>query len=241
MLEIACFNAASAIAAVRAGADRIELCADYSAGGITPSLPTLLAIQDELDFTNIEESLTGEGTPRDKRVPINVMIRPRGGDFNYSAVEFETMKRYLQSFKTSSVVDGFVFGILAANKRVDEERNRQLVELAAPLPCTFHRAIDEVDDLDAAVETIIECGFKSILTSGGKKSAREGANEVARLQEKYGDRIHLILGGGIRSSNAVDLKSETGLGWVHSAAITREGEMVDEEEVRSMVTLLKEA
>ncbi|KAF1931504.1 putative copper homeostasis protein [Didymella exigua CBS 183.55] len=223
MLEIACFNAASAVTAAKAGADRIELCADYAAGGVTPSLSTLHSIRKATDK------------------PIHVMIRPRGGDFTYSAAQCSQMKSNIDMFKESSAVDGFVFGILTAGNEIDQARNRELVEAAKPLPCTFHRAIDDVTDLDAAVETIVDCGFASILTSGGAKNAWEGRARVGELQQKYSGRISIILGGGIRSTNVVDLKHETGVQWVHSAAITGPDEEVDSEEVGKMVELLRNA
>ncbi|KAF3010617.1 hypothetical protein E8E13_003283 [Curvularia kusanoi] len=223
MLEIACFNAASAIAAALAGADRIELCADYSAGGVTPSLSTLHAVRSKTDK------------------PINVMIRPRGGDFNYSAAELSQVKSSIETFKASGMVNGFVFGVLDAADRVDVEKNRELIGLAAPLPCTFHRAIDGVEDICAAVEMIIDLGFRNILTSGGASNATSGADEVAGLQKKYGQRISLILGGGIRSANVQELKRRTGVEWMHSAAITSGDETVDEEEVKKMIALLQDA
>ncbi|KAF2631801.1 hypothetical protein BU25DRAFT_197168 [Macroventuria anomochaeta] len=232
-LEIACFNASSAIAAVKAGANRIELCADYAAGGVTPSLSTLQAICAAVPDLQ-------QPTPRDGfGITINVMIRPRGGEFSYTPAEFDQMKKDIEMFKESKRVDGFVFGILCENKMLDEKRNRELVEAAKPLPCTFHRAIDEVEDLDVAVETIIDCGFKSILTSGGANTASEGMHVVRYLQEKYHGKLDVIIGGGIRSTNVLKLKGETGVKWLHSAALTGDGEEVDEEEVRRMLILLQ--
>jgi copper homeostasis protein len=219
MLEIACFNSASAIVAAKAGADRIELCADYAAGGVTPSLS---ALQDVCKETII---------------PINVMIRPRGGDFNYSDEEMRQMKKDIEMFKAS--VSGFVFGILDPGGRIDGARNRALVEEATPLPCTFHRAIDEVGELEEAVVEIIGCGFKSILTSGGMKNALEGTERVGHLQKKFGKTISLILGGGVRGTNVEELKRRTRVQWFHSAAITTTlGEDVDEEEVKKMQQIL---
>lgn len=239
MLEIACFNAPSAIKAAKAGADRIELCADYSAGGVTPALSTLQSIRQELDTSSQHTSTNGSASASHDKIPINVMIRPRGGNFAYSAAEFSQMKSNIETFKSSNTVDGFVFGILTPDNRIDEARNRELADAASPLPCTFHRAIDEVDNLDAAVETIIDCGFTSILTSGGAKRASEGRARVAELQAKFGKRISIILGGGIRGSNALGLRNGTGVEWLHSAAITGSDEEVDEEEVRKMVALLQ--
>ncbi|RMZ72036.1 copper homeostasis [Pyrenophora seminiperda CCB06] len=218
MLEIACFNAPSAIAAANAGADRIELCADYAAGGVTPSFPALRQVREETS------------------IPVNVMIRPRGGDFRYSADEFQQMKREMEAFK--SLASGFVFGILDSNCRLDKPRNRELVELAAPLPCTFHRAIDEAVELEEAVEAAIWCGFKSILTSGSEKNSLQGAEKLHQLQTRFGMRISVIAGGGVRSTNVQELKRKTGAEWLHSAAITRPGEDVDDEEVRRMQQVL---
>jgi copper homeostasis protein len=106
--------------------------------------------------------------------------------------------------------------------------------MAKPLPCTFHRAIDEVKDLGEATEKVIECGFKSILTSGGMKNALEGAEKVQQLQIRYGERVSLILGGGVRSTNVQELRRRTGVEWLHSAAITMPGEDVDEEEIKKI-------
>ncbi|KAF2134564.1 hypothetical protein P153DRAFT_329017 [Dothidotthia symphoricarpi CBS 119687] len=219
MLEIACFNLASVTVATKAGADRIELCDDYLAGGVTPSITSR---------NNITEAIT---------IPINIMIRPRAGHFNYSTAEFEQMKSDIKLHK--SWANGFVFGILDSTNRVDE-RNQELVQLADPLPCTFHRAIDEVEDLDEAVETVIAYGFKSILTSGGMKNAIQGAERVAVLQKTHGEKIQLILGGGVRGINALELKRKTGVDWLHSAAITKSGEEVDYEEVVKIKDVLKD-
>lgn len=223
MLEIACFTASSALAAAQAGADRVELCANYSAGGVTPSLETLFHVHTQLQ----------QHQPPDQVLaPINIMIRPRAGDFIYSSAEFETMRHDIVRLKPFA--SGFVFGILDRRGNVDVARCCELLDLADPLPCTFHRAIDEVEDLELAMERIVEVGFKSVLTSGGQKSAVEGAEKVKILQEKFGQRISIVLGGGIRAGNVENLKSRTGVEWVHSAAITGGGEEVDADEVRRL-------
>ena len=241
MLEIACFNALSAITAAKAGASRIELCADYAAGGVTPTLSTLHSIRSALEQSSDDPASPDDTELDNKRIPINVMIRPRSGNFTYSPTSLSQMKSTIEMFKSSRMVDGFVFGILTPSLQIDIAPNEALVALAHPLPCTFHRAIDEVEDLDAAVEAVIECGFKSILTSGGAKTASEGKVRVAELQRKFGGRISVIAGGGVRSGNVRELKMETGVEWVHSAAVTGEGEEVDEQEVRRMVEILQDA
>ena len=230
MLEIAIFHPSSALPALLAGAHRLELCDDYAAGGVTPSLTTLQTVHKTIHAS------TNAPTP----IPIHVMIRPRGGNFTYSPVELSQMKSEIEIFKESGMVDGFVFGVLDAEGRVDRASNAHLLASAAPLPCTFHRAMDVVPDLDAAFETVIELGFRSVLTSGGPGGAREGADRVSGLQERFGGRISVVLGGGVRSGNVGELRRRAGVGWVHSAAITEAGEGVDGEEVKKMVELLKE-
>ncbi|KAF2196528.1 hypothetical protein GQ43DRAFT_252932 [Delitschia confertaspora ATCC 74209] len=220
MLEIACFNPSSVLAASRSGADRIEFCANYSLGGITPSLNALRNLRAEIP------------------IPIYIMIRPRGGDFVYSDAEFNRMKSDIEAFKAAGA-DGFVFGILDHGRGVDAGRNRELVELARPTQCTFHRAIDLVENLEGAVEIVVGCGFAAILTSGGQENAVQGASVVAGLQRRFGERIGFILGGGVRAENAGELEGRTGVGWLHSAAITGEAENVNEEEIRRIREALK--
>lgn len=236
MLEIAVFNPSSAHLASLAGASRLELCADYAAGGVSPSLSTLQTVHQTL-LTNTAHPETPVPVP----IPIHVMIRPRGGDFVYTPAELNQMKSSIEAFKTTGLVDGFVFGALDAAGRVDRVGNSRLVGAAAPLPCTFHRAMDVVEDLDAAFETIVELGFRSVLTSGGPGSASEGVERVAELQRRFGQRISVVLGGGVRSGNVRELRRRAGVEWVHSAAITGEGEGVDGEEVGRMVELLRDA
>ncbi|KNG44347.1 copper homeostasis protein [Stemphylium lycopersici] len=164
------------------------------------------------------------------------MIRPRGGDFNYSAEEFVQMKEEMNMLKP--LASGFVFGILDSNNLVDDARNRELVQMAAPLACTFHRAIDETKDLEMSVEAVINCGFKSVLTSGSMRNALEGAEQLGRIQKKYGRTLSIIAGGGVRRTNIEELRAKAGVTWLHSAAITQHGEDVDELEVKKMQILL---
>lgn len=164
-LEIAIFNASSAQIAYTSSADRLELCAEGSSvnGGTTPSLSTLKSVITSLqrvDSTKIDEADHVTATEAKKSIPIYAMIRPRGGDFVYFDEEFETMKEQLLALKSAiysqageiesqeeisfGKVNGFVFGILTKESKVDRVKNAELVRLAAPLPCTFHRAFDEV-------------------------------------------------------------------------------------------------
>src|SRR5439155_21977641 len=133
-------------------------------------------------------------------LPIFAMIRPRGGDFVYSDAEFELMRGSVATAKELGM-DGLVLGLLTRERRVDVERTRELVELARPLPVTFHRAFDESVDLAAALEDVIASGAARILTSGGAPTAPEGIATLAKLVAAAGNRIIILPGSGINATN----------------------------------------
>lgn len=218
-LEIACFNVASALAAAEAGADRIELCAGADVGGTTP------LINDLKFLINVVE------------IPVNVMIRPRGGNFVYSEDELGQMKCDIESFV--GYANGFVFGVLDQESRVDEGRCRKLMESAAGTPWTFHRAFDEVSDLVEAAKQIAELGIDSILTSGGKPSAIEGAEDLEMLIAKSQNIPKVIVGGGVRSSNIQKLMQTTQAQWFHSSALVDDTGVASKEEIRKLLEKLR--
>ena len=214
-LEIACFNLESAIIAEANGAHRIELCENYNEGGITPSeklIKTVLAATD---------------------LPVFVMIRPRPGDFCYSEKEIEQMKSQILLCKENNC-DGVVFGILTPDKNINTIACAELVRMANPLPATFHRAFDEISDSEQALEKIIECGFKRILTSGGAKTAKEGKGKLKRLIEIANKRIIIVPGGGVRSSNIADIDAFTYATEFHSAAVIDNTDLADAIEIQLM-------
>jgi copper homeostasis protein len=170
------------MAAQEGGADRVELCANLLEGGTTPSAGTIQLARERV------------------AIGMNVMIRPRGGDFCYSDVEFEVMKLNVELAKKSGA-DGVVIGILRENGSVDTERTRQLVELAHPSSVTFHRAFDMSRDPYEALEDLIGLSVNRILTSGQEISALEGLDLIADLIQKAGDRIIIMPGGGITERN----------------------------------------
>lgn len=180
LLEIAVETMEAAEAAQRAGADRVELCAELQASGITPPTSVLNAVRKKL------------------RIPIFVMVRPRPGDFVYSAAEFQEMKTSVAAAKNAGA-DAVVFGVLTPARTVDIHRTRDLVTLAQPLPVTFHRAFDETNDLSQALEDVIQTGATRILTSGGAKSALEGVNAIAQLVKTAAERITIVPGAGINA------------------------------------------
>lgn len=221
LLEIACFSLESCLLAQQTGADRIEFCADYSVGGITPS---------KTDIIKAKETLN---------IPVHVIIRPRGGDFVYNEDELTQIKQDILFCKTHHI-DGVVFGALTQNHQVDKAINKLLIELAGEVSTTFHRAIDECEDMDVAVNDLIGLGFSRVLTSGGKPSAVEGKEKLRSLQEKFGKKITIIPGGGIRSSNIESLINETGCFEFHSAALTNDKEKVSIEEVKNLLEKVKQ-
>ncbi|KFE98159.1 copper homeostasis protein [Chryseobacterium formosense] len=211
-IEIACFNPESAIIAYENGADRIELCDGLSEGGTTPDFETTKQLREKINS------------------PIFVMIRPRGGDFTYSDAEFEQMKSELIRLKSLNV-DGFVFGILDENNEVNMEQNKELVELAKPYQCTFHRAFDRAKNLENSLEKVIECGFKTILTSGQKPNVLEGKENLKKLVELSNGRIEILVGGGLRSTNIEEIRDFTKAGYFHSSAITDGGAFAVADEI----------
>ncbi|MEQ8687984.1 MAG: copper homeostasis protein CutC [Imperialibacter sp.] len=195
-IEVVCYNITSVLNAIEGGASRIELCDSPGDGGTTPSAGMILAAKEKA------------------RIPVFVMIRPRGGDFLYSDEEFEVMKKDIESAKKLGA-DGVVFGILKANGDIDIERNRSLVELARPLKVTCHRAFDMTNDPYKALEACIEAGFDRILTSGQQANVSDGRLLLAELVKKAGDRIIIMPGAGVSEENVADLVKTTGAKEIH--------------------------
>jgi len=175
-------------------------------------------------------------------LPIFAMIRPRAGDFTYSAEELGQMRGEIDTAKQLGM-DGIVLGLLTRDQSVDVERTRQLVKAAQPLPVTFHRAFDDVANLDAAFEDVIATGARRILTSGGSPSAPAGIEKLARLVVAAKDRILILPGGGINASDAVDVARQTGARELHSGlgsvlAYGQEDYGLFESEVRKLASQL---
>jgi copper homeostasis protein len=201
LLEISVESAEAALAAERGGADRIELCSNLSTGGLTPSAELMSAVRGQL------------------RIPIFAMIRPRPGDFVYSAAEFAAMKNDIGSAKKFRM-NGVVLGILDSDHHVDVARTQELVELARPLPTTFHRAFDASADLRQALEDVIQTGAARILTSGGAAGAPEGAAMLAELVAAAQSRIVIVPGAGINASNIARVAQQTCAREFHSGLST---------------------
>ena len=197
ILEICVDSSESALAAERGGAHRVELCGDLLEGGITPSAGLIETVRKRV------------------RIGVHVIIRPRGGDFCYTADEFESMKRDVLAAKHLGA-DGVVFGILKEDGHIDTARIRTLVELARPLSSTFHRAFDMSVDLNQALEDVIHSGISRVLTSGGEQNAEDGIPTIARLVAAAKSRVAIMVGGGIRETNARRILAETGAREIHA-------------------------
>ncbi len=199
ILEIAVFNVASAIAASNAGANRLELCENPFDGGTTPSYGTLQTVREKVS------------------IPVFPIIRPRGGDFLFSEDEFAVMKKDIELCKQLGF-EGVVIGLLLEDGNIDEERTKILVKLASPMEVTFHRAFDRAAEPLQAMETIISCGCKRILTSGQVPNAMDGKELIKQLIQKANNRIIIMPGSGVRTNNIKELAQYTGATELHSSA-----------------------
>lgn len=218
-LEIACFNLESALIAQENGADRVELCDEIHLGGTTPNLEIIKQAREQLT------------------IDLFVMIRPRGGNFVYSEKEFHLMKESILAIKKLKV-DGFVFGILKDDNSVNLIQNKELIELAKPLPCSFHRAFDAVLNPLEALEEIINCGFKTILTSGNASDVNLGKNQLEVLVQKANNRINIMPGGGLRAANLEEIQQKTNATYFHSSAITDSSEIANSVEIQKLKAIL---
>jgi copper homeostasis protein len=201
LLEICAGSVTSCLAAQEGGAGRVEFCDNLLEGGTTPSYGAIACARDKV------------------RIQLNVIIRPRGGDFLYSDIEFDVMERDIIACKAHGV-DGAVIGLLTADGDIDVPRTQRLVELAAPMPVTFHRAFDVARDPFKALEDIIATGCSRLLTSGQEANAMEGAALIRKLREAARERLVVMPGAGVRLSNIAQLIAETGCVEYHTSGRT---------------------
>ncbi|HEY1483051.1 MAG TPA: copper homeostasis protein CutC [Candidatus Acidoferrum sp.] len=196
LLEIAVESLPAAQAAQRAGAGRIELCANLSQGGLTPTAELMRQVRAAL------------------HIPIFAMIRPRPGNFVYTDSEFAAMQSQISQARELAM-DGIVLGILTPSHHIDIHRTAQLIELARPLPVTFHRAFDEAlrastyQDSFAALDDVIATGAARLLTSGAATTAPEGATQIRQLIQAAANRIIVMPGAGIQPNNFPTLRRIT--------------------------------
>jgi copper homeostasis protein len=186
----------SAKAAECGGAGRLELCDALFDGGTTPSAGMIAACKEHV------------------AIPVFVIIRPRGGGFVYSDAEMDVMRRDIVIARSLGA-NGVVIGPLRPDGTVHAVHAAALVEAAADLPVTFHRAFDFAPDLGAALEAVVAAGVSRVLSSGGAPSAREGISALASLVQRGGDRITVMAGGSVRDDNVREIVAATGVREVH--------------------------
>lgn len=191
IIEVCANSTESCVEAQLGGAYRVELCAGIPEGGTTPSYGEIVTARENVG------------------IKLNVIIRPRGGDFLYSDLEIASMLRDIEMAKKCGA-DGVVFGCLTKDGLVDVEKNRILVEAAKGMSTTFHRAFDVCKEPLDALETIIGLGFDRLLTSGQKASAILGQSLIKELVARAGRRIIIMAGCGVNESNVADLARVTG-------------------------------
>jgi copper homeostasis protein len=196
ILEACVDSVESALAAEAGGADRLELCGDLLEGGTTPSAGLLAVCRAR------------------SRLPIHVLVRPRGGDFLYSPLEAEVMRRDVLAAKAAGVA-GVVIGALRPDGAVDAELIAMLVEAARPLDVTFHRAMDVCRDPAEALETLVALGCDRVLTSGQAPTALEGAAVIASLVRQAAGRIAILAGGALDERSVRAVVARTGVAEVH--------------------------
>ncbi|MCF3640967.1 copper homeostasis protein CutC [Rhizobium sp. TRM95111] len=201
LIEICVEGIDGFLAAQAAGADRVELCASLMEGGLTPSLATIRA------------------AVRAARIPVHVIIRPRGGDFLYSDAEFETMREDIVALRGEGVA-GVVIGCLTPDGRIDEERMAALVEAARPMSVTCHRAFDMTADVADAVEALVRCGIDRVLTSGQRDTAVEGLDILRQTVALAAGRLVVMGCGALDAGNIRAVRDGAGLAELHFAALT---------------------
>ncbi len=211
-LEVCCGDMQSVLAAKEGGADRIELCQALEVDGLTPSAEMMA-------------EAIGLG------IPVQVLIRPREGDFVYDEAEIETMLKEIRLAKRLGA-NGVVIGALKSDGSIDEETIRCLVSEATGLSITFHRAFDVCSQPTEALEQIVSLGCHRLLTSGQAPSAEQGVPLIKKLVEQSGGRLIIMPGAGVNQENARRILSETGAHEIHGS-LRRNGS-TDSELVRAV-------
>ena len=202
MIKEACVETfEEALLAEQRGADRIELCSDLNLDGLTPS------------FELMQKTCAG------LKIPVMVMIRPKPGDFVYSESDILQMKSEIDQAKKAGA-SGVVFGLLTTENKIDEANTNLLAEYAQPLPVTFHKAIDELDDLVEGVRTLKKIeGIQRVLTSGGKPTALEGQATLREMISEAKGKITILVAGKVLQSNLEEIEKVTGAREFHGRRI----------------------
>ena len=196
-LEVCVESVESARAAEQGGAARVEVCSGLEVGGLTPSAGLIAMVR------------------RNVAIPVHVLIRPRAGDFVYSTDELDVMRRDILLARQLGA-NGVALGVLDAEGGIDTQTTRGLVDLAAPMHVTFHRAFDFARNLKEALQAVLETGATRILTSGGAPTAEAGSAVLSDLVRQAKSRIGIMAAGKIRANNVAHLIQATGVSEIHA-------------------------
>lgn len=199
ILEVCAFNIQSCLVAEKVGAQRVELCDNPVEGGTTPSYGTVQRTREKIT------------------IDLYPIVRPRAGHYWYDEDEFAIMKKDILAFKELGC-DGISTGIGMQNGEIDTTRLKRIVEWAYPMGVTCHRVFDGTPDPFRSLEEIIDCGCERILTSGTKSAAPDAADILSKLIHQAAERIIIMPGAGIRSTNIEKLIKETGATEYHTSA-----------------------
>lgn len=197
-LEMAVDSLADVRAAIAGGADRLEVCAALDLGGLTPTVGLL------------------QSTAELCALPMVAMVRPRGGGFVHSRDELLVMSRDIAVMFAHGAA-AVIFGVITESREIDIESCRRLLDACGQRPAVFHRAFDRSADLPRSLDALMELGFTRVLTSGGAPAAIDGAATLADLRRRAADRIEILPGGGVRSSNAAAIITATGCDQLHTS------------------------
>lgn len=198
-LEISAYGLEEVKTALAHGADRVELCANASEGGTTPSCGFIKAALET------------------KHQGVFVIIRPRGGDFLYADDEFEIIKNDIIQAKEMGA-HGVVCGLLLADGSIDTSRTKELIDLARPMKFTFHRAFDMCKNPQKSLEELIAIGADTVLTSGHENIASDGTELLKTLVSQAAGRINILVGSGVSAQNIAELHQATGACEFHLSA-----------------------
>ena len=219
LLEVCAYNVQSCLVAAKAGAGRIELCSNPAEGGVTPSFGLIAYVMEQVP------------------IPAYIMIRPRGGNYLYDAHDLAIMKKDIIRCREMGC-KGIATGVQLANRRLNADVMRHIVDWAGDMEVTCHKVFDETPNAFEALDVLIAAGVRRVLTSGLQKTATDGATLLKQLVDYAQGRIVIMPGGSVRSANIAALASATGAAEFHSSAITeRGGQLANEKEV---IQLIKE-
>jgi copper homeostasis protein len=200
MLEICIDSIESAIIASKCGADRLEVCSSLVTGGITPHIPFIKTLKKYTD------------------IPLNILIRPRHGDFLYSKYEVEQMKLYIKTLANEKLAHGIIIGALTKDGDLDIDVMKQLIDSSGGMYVTCHRAFDMVRDQNKALIDLIDLKVNCVLTSGGLDSAIKGIENIKELTTLADGKIDIMPGAGINLDNFLEIKKNINPKYIHLSA-----------------------